>query len=102
MPRLLLIAVLLAGCSSPDLRYNGVDPQVTRVGAYVFDVYALGDEAQVIRTNMVALPDKTKVMAAASLAAEQATGCRARKNGVSGDAALVDVRLVCPAGASGG
>lgn len=96
MPILLLIAMVLTGCSSPALRYNGVEPQVTRIGAYVFDVYALGDEAQVIRTNMVALPDKAEVMAAASLAAEQATGCRARKNGVSGDAALVDVQLVCP------
>ncbi|MSU89158.1 hypothetical protein GE300_05920 [Rhodobacteraceae bacterium 2CG4] len=100
MPRMSMLALLLlaAGCSSPAPRFMGVSPQVTRVGPYVFDVYALDGEAQVIRTNMVALPDTAEVMAAASVAAEQATGCRTRKGGVSGDAALVAVRLACGAG----
>ncbi|MHA3980453.1 hypothetical protein ACW9UR_22510 [Halovulum sp. GXIMD14794] len=91
-----VFVMVLAGCASPAMQYQGVEPQVMRVGGYVFSVYAGTDEAQVIRTNFVPVPDRGEVLAAATVAAEQATGCRARKNGADGDAALVDVRLICP------
>lgn len=95
--RLLVVLILgLAGCASPAMRYQGVEPQVMRVGGYVFSVYAGPDEAQVIRTNFVALPERSEVMAAATIAAERATGCPARKNGADGDAALIEVKLNCP------
>ena len=93
--RILLMLMLVAGCASPALRFNGAERQEVRVGGHDFTVFALSDEAQVIRTNRVVLPDPAQVKASAVLAAEAATGCRVHRGRISGDAAILTVGLIC-------
>ncbi|NNU81110.1 hypothetical protein HMH01_11755 [Halovulum dunhuangense] len=89
---------VLAACASPGpgyLRSERVDMQV---GGHRFAVFAGDGTTQVIRTNRVWLPDTAEVMAAGTIAAERASGCKARAGGIRGDAAIMVVPLDCGGG----
>lgn len=91
----LCLSVGLAACSSPSPRFAAAEARTAVVGPYRFDVYVAGDEAQAIRTNPMAMPRAGDVMAAARQATAGVTGCDVPAGGVSGDAAIVTLRLAC-------
>ena len=92
---LALTVLLLSACSSPALRFGGVEATRMEVGGHTFDVYALADEAQVIRLNRKWRPDAAQVIVAGAEAAERATGCTAVVRSADADAAVMTFPLKC-------
>lgn len=89
-----VILAILAGCASPTPQYSG-PPARLQVDGHSFSVFSDRSSAQVVRTNRAFLPNANEVIAAAALAAEQATGCTANRAKLKGDTAIVTVPLTC-------
>lgn len=85
----------LISCSSPGLKYSGVSPVRVAVEDSVFDVYALGEEVQIIRLSVEMLPKRAIIAARALAAIEQATGCPVVAGSMIGDQALMEARIDC-------
>lgn len=93
--RLLFLVLLLAGCSSPSLKFMNIEPVRVSVEGSIYDVYSNGSEVQAIRVNRELLPSKAKAIVRMVMAIEQATGCTVVPTSVDGDQALVKAKIRC-------
>jgi len=87
--------IALVACSSPGLKFAGVEPARVVVEGSVFDVYVVGEKARAIRLNFELLPKLAVTGSLAVAAIEQASGCGVVKGSVSGDQAMNEARLKC-------
>lgn len=91
----LFMLMTLFACSSPGRKFSGAEPVRVVAEGSVFDVYVVGENARAIRLNFELLPKRAVTGARAVAAIEQATGCAVVKGSVSGDQAMIEVRLKC-------
>jgi hypothetical protein len=85
--------VAIAGCDSPSVGFQSVEPETVEVDGFRFAVRVLGEKAEAIRTNAAAVPGKSAVFPAARSAIEKVSGCAVVD--IRGDAAIVLATLDC-------
>ena len=92
--RYLLICALaaLAACSSPSVRFQGVDPVRVVVEGWEIDVYAEGGEAEAIRLTKDWGQTPALMRERGIVAVEQATGWKVDRRTVKGDGNIVRMR----------
>lgn len=97
MPRFysILLILVVAGCSSPGLRYGGIEPMRMTARTSVFDVYVSGENVRAIRINRQILPKASNVFADAWSAIELATKCKVVDGSLTGDQAVMDAKIKC-------
>ena len=96
-----LAAALLAGCGLPDPRDGLTETAMADANGHSYRVNWNPRVAQVTRLNPTWRPDFASVALGAVRATEQVTGCRVRPASLTGDVALIEVTLDCPAAAAG-
>lgn len=96
--RLVLPFLLLAACSSPGVRYIGVEPVQVIVDGWRIDVYSDGERAQAIRMTSELNVKAASMGERGRAAVEQATGCRLDGRTIKFDTNVLDGRLICDGG----
>lgn len=87
---LLLLAV--AGCSSPSMSFQGVEPVTVVVEGWTIDVYALDGRAEAIRLTTDWNQSAAVMKERGLIAVEQATGWTVDRRSVKGDGNIVRMR----------
>ena len=96
---ILIPLAALAACASPH-PLSGLRDQVTvDAGGYSFAINYSQDRAEVTRLTRVWRPDYADVQAAAVAAVIKGTGCAPDLGSVSGDVALLRMKIDCTEGA---
>ena len=75
---LVALSFAVMGCDSPSPAFRGAEATRVRIDGSVFVVRRLGQEAEAIRTNREAIPNRRDTLVKAVLAIEAATGCTIR------------------------
>ena len=91
----LVLLIPLAACDTAGPRYRGIAPVTVTAGGHVYDVYLRGQDVQILRTDMVWLPNRDAVFEGAAVAVRLATGCALREGSLKGDVALMNGRVTC-------
>ena len=94
--RALVLLAALAACSSPGVRYLGVEPVVVQVEGWRIDVYSDGERAQAIRMTPELYAKAADMKARGRRAVEIATGCRLDGRTVKADTNVLNAKLICP------
>ncbi|MFK7836038.1 MAG: hypothetical protein AB8B60_07450 [Sulfitobacter sp.] len=94
---LLVCAVLLTGCNTPDPGFRGLPFKRMDVDGSVFDVRVHGGHAEALRVNPQYAPRFGPIRLRAATAIQWASGCRVVD--VAGDQARATGRLDCGQGA---
>lgn len=94
-----VVALLVAGCSSAGPDYWRVTPQRVDIDGRRYDVYAATDglrpRVQVIRMGYARRPDHRAILPAMVQAAEQVTGCAVVPGSAVGDSGVMTARMAC-------
>lgn len=93
--RALILIAFLAACSSPSLRYVGIEPVTVAVEDWEIDVYSDGSRAQAIRMTRTVGATAELMRARGGVAVTEATGCRLDGRTVRADSNVLDGRLIC-------
>ena len=96
---LMISCTALAACNTPSIGFRGIDPVTVTVEGSTFDVRVNGTVAEAIRTNMQYAPRMGPMGGRASVAIEQASGCKVKRFG--GDQAVIVAELDCTSGQLG-
>jgi len=94
--RPIALALALAACSSPSLKYTGQEATRAQINGWVIDVYQKGTQAQAIRLNSIMLPAPEDMQHYGTVAMERATGCKVIESSRKGDAVVLNAKLRCP------
>jgi len=86
---------LLIACSSPSLKYSGVEPVRVAVEGMEFDVYSNDADVQAIRVGFTYLPSLSETLARGISAIEMATGCHVIPTSIDGDQAVIKASIRC-------
>lgn len=92
----LVSAFALLACNSPSPQFMDGSQQTVETGGMTFGVWRVGDEVEVIRTSMHAVPRLSEVRRNAVAAVLIATGCPVKDGTVTGDQAITLAKLDCP------
>ncbi|WP_412565267.1 hypothetical protein [Thalassobius sp. MITS945101] len=84
---------MLAACDSAGRAFRGVPAQYVDVEGLSFAVRVKGTEAEAIRTNRMARPQRDQIGLAAQRAMELVSGCEVRQ--LTGDVAVMTATLRC-------
>ena len=90
-----LVAKLLSACASPSPQYLTAPRQTISVQGWDMDVFRRGDRAQIIRTNTAWGASKQDMQIRGIIAVEEITGCRVDRRSPTGDAVILNVKLIC-------
>ena len=91
----ILTLTMLGACDSPSVAFMGAEKTIVQIDGSRFAVHRRENKVEVYRTSMEMLPNRAEIFAKAELAIRQATGCRSRKNSLTGDQALMKATLAC-------
>lgn len=91
----MLAATILFGCSTPNLKYAGIEPKQFSDDRVTVDVYIIGDQAQAIRTDTSLQWRSAALTDAISYAVRQVSGCNEIELVSNQENSVVDYELMC-------
>ena len=95
MRRQLLTLLTLAACASPSIEYTGAPSRALSVNSWEITVFRRADRVQAIRTNTVWGASKQDMQINGAIAITEVTGCRVDRRSFTGDAVILNAKLIC-------
>ncbi|WP_424969372.1 hypothetical protein [Dinoroseobacter sp. S76] len=92
---LLLLCLVLAGCSGPGLDYRGVPATRVAQAGYTFDLYFNGRSVRGIRLNQTRPVSRRHFRRAFYDAVEATLGCHVLGSTMDGDLVMLTVDVYC-------